>query len=161
MNINDTISFGHIEGSWLLYEAAEILGNKSILNKVANFSIKMVEKTLSEGIDKKNGGLFDEKENGIFCINKSWWPQAEAVIGFFNAYQLTNDEKYLDFSLNVWDFIKKFIIDTKYGEWYELVSAEGVPDLNKPKVTDWKCPYHNSRMCFEMIERINNVKTIK
>jgi mannobiose 2-epimerase len=86
---------------------------------------------------------------------KHWWPQAELMIGFYNAYQLSNNEKYLDVVLKNWDFIKHYIIDQKNGEWIWGVKAD-YSLIEKDKVGFWKCPYHNSRACIELIHRIQN-----
>ena len=84
-----------------------------------------------------------------------WWPQAEAVVGFFNAWQLTQKEEYLNLALRSWDFTQKYIIDKKNGEWFWGVSKDLKP-LPNDKVNGWKAPYHNGRMCMEMMRRLEN-----
>lgn len=151
----DIISYGHdIEGSWLLYEAAEVLNDSKITEKIKDLSIKMAEACLNEGVDVDGAMYYDGSPTKILDDDKHWWVQAEAVVGFMNAYQLTGEEKYLDASLLCWNFIEKFIIDKVHGEWFWKVSREGKPRLEMAKVNSWKCPYHNSRMCFEFLERI-------
>ena len=148
-------SYGHdIEGSWLLCEAAEVLGNKELLEEVEHVAIKIAEATKEEGFDK-SGGLYYEKDEGQIRDYFSWWPQAETVVGFFNAWQLTGEETYLALSVNTWNFIQDYIVDKKGGEWFSGVSAELKP-LPNDKVNGWKAPYHNGRMCIEMIRRIEN-----
>ncbi|MHB8062945.1 MAG: AGE family epimerase/isomerase [Ruminiclostridium sp.] len=148
-------SFGHdIEGSWLLYEAAEVLGNAPLLKKVQEISIQMARKTFDRGIDRKNGGLFYEGEAGIIIEdNKQWWPQAEAVVGFANAYQLTKDTSFIEEAIEMWHFIDKHIIDKVHGEWFWGTTVDGSSVTQNEKVGPWKCPYHNSRMCFEILHR--------
>jgi cellobiose epimerase len=150
------VSYGHdIEGSWLLLEAAEVLGDAALLEEVKRVAVRMAEATLKEGIDR-DGGIFNEAdaEGKLIDKNKDWWPQAEAVVGFYNAYQMTGEERYLTAAQNTWRYIEEFIVDKTNGEWFWGATPEGKPIQGRTKVNAWKCPYHNSRACFEMIERI-------
>ena len=109
-----------------------------------------------EGLDK-DGGLWYEfdAEKDELIAEKHWWPQAEALIGFYNAYQLTGKVEYLDIVYKNWKFIKKHIIDPQNGEWFWGV-YEDYSVMRKDKAGFWKCPYHNSRACLELIRRIEN-----
>jgi mannobiose 2-epimerase len=148
-------SYGHdIEGSWLLTEAAGVLGNKTLISELELISIQMAETTIKEGLGE-NGGLFYEKENGILKPEFHWWPQAEAVIGFFNAWQISGGKKYFELVLKNWNFIQKYIIDHKNGDWFWGIS-KSYDLLSDEKVNAWKAPYHNGRMCMEMIRRLKN-----
>ncbi|MBN1821308.1 MAG: AGE family epimerase/isomerase [Prolixibacteraceae bacterium] len=152
--IGDVDSYGHdIEGTWLLYEAAEVLGKKELINKTASIAEKMAETTIREGIVKVHGGLLYEKENGHLLEEFHWWPQAEAVIGFFNLWQINENQKYFDLAVSCWAFIKNHIIDKEYGEWFWGVD-KNLERMPIEKVNGWKAPYHNGRMCIEMIRRI-------
>ena len=152
---SDHISYGHdIEGSWLLCEAAEVLGDADLLADVRIVAIRMAEATLKEGVDK-DGGLFNEAgPAGLLDTDKDWWPQAEAVVGFYNAFQLTGNEAFREAALHTWTFIEKHLVDRKYGEWHWSVRRDGMVSSNEEKAGPWKCPYHNSRACMEMIERL-------
>lgn len=148
-------SYGHdIEGSWLLIEAAGVLGDEMLINKVKPVVIKLVETTISEGW-REHGGIVYEKEYGVLKEEFHWWPQAEAVIGFFNAWQITGETKYLELMEKGWKFIQEHIIDYKNGEWFWGVD-KNFDLLPEEKVNGWKAPYHNSRMCLEMIHRIQS-----
>lgn len=152
---SDHVSYGHdIEGSWLLFEAAEVLGDEEVLERVTGIAIRMAEAALAEGVDK-DGGIWNEAgPEGLLSRDKDWWPQAEAMVGFYNAYQLTGDVKFREAAYRSWQFIDKYIVDHKLGEWHWGVSGDLRPLEHEPKVSAWKCPYHNGRACFEMIERI-------
>ncbi|MDF2988260.1 MAG: N-acyl-D-glucosamine 2-epimerase [Eubacterium sp.] len=157
--LSHTVSFGHdIEGSWLLLEAAEVLGNAALVNKVKDISTNMAKKVFDSGVDRINGGLFYEEDKGELVSDKDWWPQAEAVVGFVNAYQLSGEEFYLEAALNMWNFIKNHIVDKIHGEWFWGTSADGSVVTRNEKVGPWKCPYHNSRMCYEIIDRLTGLK---
>lgn len=159
-NVRSTLqSFGHdIEAAWLLQECAEIIDYELYIDHFKQLAIELAH-AAAEGIDK-DGGLwyeYEPKENKLIKEKHSW-PQAEAMIGFFNAYQLTSDKKYLDHSLNTWNFIKDHIRNNEKGEWYWGVYDDHSV-MNKEKAGFWKCPYHNSRACMEIIRRIeNNIK---
>ncbi len=153
---SDHISYGHdIEGSWLLVEAAETLGDEALLQRVRKVAISMAEAVLADGV-ASDGGIWNEADhNGLINKEKDWWPQAEAVVGFYNAYQLTGEAKFADAAIAAWTFIDTYIVDHKLGEWYWGVDENLRPMAHEPKVSAWKCPYHNSRACFEMIHRLS------
>lgn len=146
-------SYGHdIEATWLMHEAAEVLGNKELIEEVEQVSVKMSDVSIKEGL-APHGGMYYEKAEGHLQEQFDWWPQAEAVVGFFNTYQITKDEKYLEHVQKSWKFIQDHIIDKKNGEWFWGVDSNLEP-LKTDKVSPWKAPYHNGRMCMEMMRRI-------
>lgn len=146
-------SYGHdIEGSWLLCEATEVLGKKELIEEVEHIALKMAEVALEEGMHK-SGGMYYEKEGNHLQDRFDWWPQAEAVVGFFNAWQLSVKRKYLDQTKKTWEFIQKYFVDKEDGEWYATVSAD-LKVGSADKVNGWKAPYHNARMCMEMMRRL-------
>ena len=148
-------SYGHdIEAVWLLEEAATVLGNAELLKRVQTVVVKVAD-AAAEGV-QENGAIVNEKNaaTGHVDTNCDWWPQAEAMIGFYNAYEMSKDEAYALKTLGVWEFTKSNIIDTKDGEWHWSVSATGEVDKANDKAGFWKCPYHNGRMCLELMHRI-------
>lgn len=155
---SDEISYGHdIECSWLLYEAAEVLGNKDLLEKTQKVASKMAIENM-EGLDT-DGGLIYERfpTKNKTDTDKHWWPQAEAMVGYFNAYQISGHTLLLEKTISTWNFIKNYMIDKEHGEWYWRVNTSGKPYKSDEKAGFWKCPYHNSRACIEIIERINKI----
>ena len=156
-SVHPLISYGHdIEASWLLVEAAQTIGNGELISKTKCVALKMVDRVLDYGFDQVYGGVFKEGtiHNSMVDSQKDWWPQAEAIVGFLNAYQITKDLKYLAAMYKTWEFVKNHVIDKKQGEWFESVTREGVVLDGLDKVRSWKAPYHNSRMVFEGIHRI-------
>ncbi len=150
---SNIISYGHdIEAAWLLQEAAEVLQDEKLIQQIKIMAFKIAGATM-EGLDKC-GGLWYEKEGNHLIKEKHWWPQAEVMVGFFNVFQITKNENFLNLSNASWDFIKQYIRDNKNGEWFWGVDEDNKPLQNKDKVGIWKCPYHNSRACIEIIKRI-------
>ena len=162
-------SFGHdIEASWLIWEAAEILGDESIIAAIKPLILKMADAVLRVGVDK-DGGLFLESTRfgSHVRTNKHWWLQAESLVGFMNSFQLTGDPKYWDTVKLSWDFIEKHVIDHEGGEWFTKVNRLGEAYLTEPeddpspyyrndwKIDPWKCPYHNGRAMIELTNRIS------
>jgi len=149
-----TISYGHdIEGSWLLLEAAREVGDKELIGRVESTSAGMAQKVFEEGIDKLYGGIYNETED----TDKPWWVQAEAMVGFINAFELTKKDYFFDAAYNVWEFINKYVVDKKYGEWYWKVKKDGEICRDLFKVEPWKCPYHSARACIELISRLKDL----
>jgi mannobiose 2-epimerase len=153
---SNKISFGHtIEGSWLLCEAAEILGDAGLLARVREVAVKMAQTVFEQGLDSDGGLLYELNPTDT---DKHWWPQAEAVVGFLNAYELTGQPHFLKAAQRSWEFIDKYIVDHEHGEWFWRVSKSGVPSEEQYKVDPWKCPYHNGRACIEVMERLDAAK---
>ena len=147
------VSYGHdIEASWLLPEAAEVTGDVALIEKSGIVAIQMAN-AAKEGIDT-DGGLWYEYEPGTqqLTAEKHWWPQAEAVVGFVNAWQLSQDPRYLEDAVNSWQYIEKNLLDKAKGEWYWGIRDNKV--MEEDKVGIWKCPYHNSRACLEVMKRL-------
>jgi mannobiose 2-epimerase len=154
---SNIISYGHdIEGSWLLYEAAEILEDKELIEEVKNTALKMVDITITEGF-APDGSVVYEKEGEHLDTDRHWWPQAEAMVGLVNAWQLNEDISYLSSCEKVWAYIHKYMIDKRNGEWYWKVDSNGEPDPDDEKAGFWKCPYHNSRALIEVATRLKNI----
>jgi mannobiose 2-epimerase len=155
---SQVISYGHdIEAAWLVQEAAEVIEDKLFLSKVRERSLALT-KAVAEGLDE-DGGLWYEydPEQHHLIKQKHSWPQAEAMIGFFNVWQNTGDETFLKQSLKSWEFVKNYMHDKTCGEWYWGVNEDYTPMDKEDKVGIWKCPYHNSRACIEIIKRTNSI----
>ena len=149
----DIVSYGHdIEAAWLLLEAAETISDVELIEKFKGLSIRMAV-AAAKGLDI-DGGLWYEVEHGKLVAQKHSWPQAEALVGFFNAWQLTGEKKYLQYVLNNWQFIQQYIVDKENGEWFWGVNRDHTIMEGQDKAGFWKCPYHNSRACMEIIKRI-------
>ena len=150
----DVISYGHdIEAAWLLQWCAEAIEDEVLIKNYQKYAVAFADAT-KEGLDA-DGGLwyeYEPKEQKLIA-EKHWWPQAELWIGMINAWQLTQNEEFLDITEKNFEFVEKYIIDHKNGEWIWGVYADYSPIL-KDKAGFWKCPYHNSRACIELIKRL-------
>jgi mannobiose 2-epimerase len=139
------ISYGHdIEASWLLQEAADVTADGALMEEIKEIAMQLAEASL-EGLGG-DGALWYEREPDRQRLTKEkhWWVQAEAMIGFFNAWEQTGVDRFLTASLNTWDYVKVQLLDDVHGEWFWGRDEQGA--LN---------PYHNSRACIELLERID------
>ena len=151
----DLYSYGHdIETAWLVDRGLEVLDDEAYTNMLSP-----ITKIITENIYNRayiDHSLVNESENGVVDTTRVWWVQAEAVVGFLNGYQKQEDKKFLDASVDIWNYIKKYFIDKRHGsEWFWSVKEDHTPD-EKPIVEPWKCPYHNGRMCFEVLRRMKD-----
>jgi mannobiose 2-epimerase len=154
--VSGKLSYGHdVEGAWLLHEAAAKINNSVILGEVKRIAVKMTDAALL-GVDPLGGLYADFIPDMGNETEREWWTLAEGVVGCVDAFEITNDSEYLDAAFGFWDFIKKYQIDRRYGEWFYRVDEEAKPILSYDKVGQWKCPYHNSRMCMEIMRRVKD-----
>lgn len=148
------LSYGHdIEAAWLLQEAAEIIGDNKWITLMKAQSVKIANAAMA-GLDA-DGGLWYEYENGHLVQQKHSWPQAEAMVGFLNAWQVTGDEAWFKHSCNSWQFTRQYMKDKVNGEWFWGVTENHTPMPGQDKAGFWKCPYHNSRAMLEIIRRLS------
>lgn len=151
----DLHSYGHdIETAWLIDRGCEVLGDQALSEKM-----QAITKDLTAEVYKtafKDNSLLNECEKGVDDVSRRWWVQAETVVGFLNGYEKAPEHKeYLEAVFGQWDYIKTNLVDKREGsEWFWDLDENGVPATKKPIVEPWKCPYHNGRMCFEVIRRL-------
>lgn len=152
---SDKISYGHdIEAAWLLSRAAEALGDPALTARITAVALRITDVTLAEGTDT-DGAIFNlGGPRGVIDDTREWWPQAEAVVGFLNAWQLSGEARYLDAAAKTWDFIAARLVDRAHGEWFRGVTRSGEVIARFEKVGFWKCPYHNGRMGLEAVARL-------
>ena len=147
-------SYGHdIECSWLMHEAALVLGDKQVLEKVEPI-VQTVAKASEKGI-RPDGAMIHEANLDTRHVDDDlhWWVQAENVVGWLSIYQYFGDEEALQKANTCWEYIKQHLIDYDNGEWFWSRRKDGTLNMDDDHAGFWKCPYHNSRMCLEVIER--------
>lgn len=150
----DLYSYGHdIETAWLIDRGLLVLGDEKY-----NKMLAPVTRTLAQNIYERafvNNSVLTEAENGVNDVVRVWWVQAESIVGFINEGQKSGDgAKYFEAAGQIWEYIKTYFIDKRDGsEWFWSVNEDGSP-TKKPIVEPWKCPYHNGRMCIEVIRRM-------
>jgi mannobiose 2-epimerase len=154
---SNTYTFGHdIEASWLLCEAAGELGDEALRNRVWQVSARMANAVFQEALGADGGIAYEGQDGGIVDAGRECWPQAEAMVGFLNAFEVSREEKFLIAALRVWDFIQQHIVDRVHGEWFWRIDPDGRPNQTLPKVSEWKGPYHATRACLETLRRLEN-----
>lgn len=154
----DLYSYGHdIETSWLLDRATEVLGEAEYTEKITKITDILAEQIYELAFDGHS--VLTECEKGVPYTVRVWWVQAESIVGFINAYQKSGDKKYYEAAEKVWEYIKEYFIDKRPGsEWFWDLNADGTPRVGRPIVEPWKCPYHNGRMCLEIMSRLADGK---
>jgi cellobiose epimerase len=154
-SLSSQISYGHdIEATWLLHESAVELHDKELVKTFEDIALKMADASL-EGYIEKGAIIYEwhrgghgEKDDEL-----EWWVQAEAIVGLYNAWEISSDQKYLQTALKILGFIESYLINREFGEWHCRVTQDGTPIKSHPIIGFWKCPYHNARMCLEIIRR--------
>lgn len=154
-SIIDLHSYGHdIETAWLMDRSLEVLGDAAYTEKLTPITKALTENIYNVAFDGHS--LSNECDKGVVDTNRVWWVQAETIVGFLNGYEKDPSKtQYQEAAEAAWQFIKEHVIDKRQGsEWYWLVRQDGSPVEGKPIVEPWKCPYHNGRMCMEVIRRL-------
>ncbi len=149
---SDSYTYGHdIEGAWMLCEAAEALNNAYLKQQVSRWAVEIASAVCIEALDNEGGLAYEGRDGIVVDSRREWWPQAEAILGFWRAYIITGDEKYAEIVVHLWEFIQQRMVDREQGEWFWRVFADGSADAKEPKISEWKDPYHGVRMCLRML----------
>ncbi len=144
-------SYGHdIEASWLLLEAAQVLGDKAILERVMPITRRVADASM-EGLQSDGSMIYERHTNSELDTDRHWWVQAECVVGLMWLSKFHKDHKAEAQAAECWEYTKRELIDYEGGEWWWSRHADGSLNLNDDKAGMWKCPYHNSRMCLEIM----------
>jgi mannobiose 2-epimerase len=151
----DTYTYGHdIEASWLLAEAADALGGRGLKEEVRGWGTAVARHVLEEGLAADGGLAYEGRAGRPIDGRRDWWCQAEAVVGFWNAFEATGEPCFAEAASRQWAFIAQRIVDRAHGEWFWRVRDDGSVEHELPKVSEWKGPYHAVRMCLEMMRRL-------
>lgn len=158
-HLTERASYGHdIEAGWLLVDAAEALGDDLLVTRARAESVAMAETVYAEALEPDGSLLYESQipgENNERATQKHWWPHAEAVVGFYNAYQISGQARFAEAARRCWDYIEAKFVDRAYGDWFKVLDRAGIPLAQQRKVGPWECPYHQSRVGFEMLRRLN------
>ena len=159
--ISEVESYGHdIEAAWLLRDAALALGDPQLLKRSEDASLKIAE-AVKEAI-QPDGTLIYEKDRATGRVNdsRSWWVQVETINGYFDAWEISGDEKFLDIVINCWNYTRDHFIDKTNGGWFTSVTSDGEVRRGD-KAAQWVCPYHTGRMEMEIMERVERLQKHK
>ena len=156
---SDTYTFGHdIEASWLLCEAAAQLGDAKLLERVRTVALQMAGAVFNEGFGADGGLCYEGQDGYIIDTGRECWPQAEALVGFMNVFELSGNKAFFAAALQTWKFIDENLVDRVRGEWFWRINPDGQPNNELPKVSEWKGPYHVTRACLEIMNRLHGLK---
>lgn len=148
-------SYGHdIEAAWLLNEALAVLADDQLSAGVIPVTTRIAYAS-EEGLQPDGSMIHEKKEQDDLDASRQWWVLCEAVIGFIDQWQCTHDERYWQMASDAYRYVIHHLVDHEQGEWYWAVLPDGTTDTTNDKAGFWKCPYHNSRMCLEIIERLS------
>ena len=152
----DHVSYGHdIETSWLFLETAKLSGIDLPKERIKEVCLRLAQSVFDNGLQQDGGLIYESGPGGFRITQQQWWAHAEAVVGFYNAFQISGESRYFEAAERVWNYIQKHFVDYKLGDWFKLLDENGIPDLSHYKVGPWECPYHHARMCFEMMKRLS------
>lgn len=154
-----TVSYGHdIEASWLIDEAAAAAG---VSAPEVDAVVNALAAAAAEGLQTDGSMIYEyDPATGRTDADRHWWVQAESVVGLFNIYRRTGDERFLTGSRDAWRYISRRLVDRLHGEWLWSIRADGSENRTDDKAGFWKCPYHNGRMCMEMMARIDDIDNL-
>lgn len=146
-------SFGHdIESSWLIDWGASLLPDFPQIDTIRRINSELAACVYERGYNGQS--LANEAVDGKVDASRVWWVQAEAVLGFLNEWEKSSDARYGQAAGAVWNYISRYLLDARQeGEWFWQTDETGNPDMENPIVEPWKCPYHNGRMCFRVMEK--------
>jgi mannobiose 2-epimerase len=163
-SLSENVSFGHdIEASWLLWEAAQVAaagaatataGDAELTAGVRETAVDLATAVYCEGLDGDGSLFYESGPQGLVDDSKSWWVQAEAMVGFYNAYQLSGRAGFEQAAYRCWAYIQEHVVDRTHGDWFKGLYRDGTPDHSRFKAGPWDCPYHHSRACLEMLARL-------
>lgn len=161
--LSSQISFGHdIEASWLLCEAAGTLNDPEFIKRTQRIAIQLSESVRKENLSFAAGYISERAASSVSAQEPIWWwSQVEGMVGYYNSYQITGDEAYLEIVLALWEFIQDRFIDRDLGGWFKTLSPEGNPLPDGYKIGPWEGPYHHTRACLEIIRRISDLQTLE
>ncbi|MDR3576167.1 MAG: AGE family epimerase/isomerase [Anaerolineaceae bacterium] len=149
------VSYGHdIEASWLLLESAEVPGIAELTERVKSASVLLAQAVFDKGLWPDGSVVLEQDEYGNRNTERHWWPLAEGMVGFYNAYQITGQQHFARASQRCWQFAKERMVDRQHGDWFKVLDATYQPKPGYPKMGAWECPYHHARACLEMMRRL-------
>jgi cellobiose epimerase len=122
-----------------------------LLEQTSQWVLIIARAVAAEALDQDGGLAYEGRDGVVINSGREWWPQAEAILGFWRAYRITGEERYANIAARLWNFIQRRMVDRVQGEWFWRVFADGSVDQMEPKISEWKDPYHGVRMCLQML----------
>jgi mannobiose 2-epimerase len=150
------VSWGHdIEAAWLLVRAADMLADAALQARTRALAVQVADAVLARGVAPDGSVLGEGRFDGsVTDERRHWWCQAEAVVGFWDAWQWGGDPRHAETAWRAWAYIDRHHVDRVGGDWFKTLDPQGRPLDSVPKAGPWECPYHHVRAGLEMIERL-------
>jgi mannobiose 2-epimerase len=154
-SLSDSISYGHdIETSWLLEDCAKALPDPALLARTQANAVFMAQVVYDQALGADGSILYEATPDGEKNEARHWWAHAEAMVGFYNAYQISGQNHFKQATQRVWKYVQQRFIDPQGHDWIKVIDKDGLPIPSYPRIGPWECPYHHSRMCFELSDRL-------
>ena len=145
------VSYGHdIETSWLALECALAVRGFDTVGRTRAMARRLYAAGL-EGLQPDGSLIYEIRPDGTIDADRHWWVQAESVVGNLWAWKYLSEPEGYGRAMRAWEYISRNIVDRVDGEWWWNCDAEGRPNRAADKAGEWKCPYHNVRMCLEVL----------
>jgi mannobiose 2-epimerase len=126
---------------------------EALLARACATAVQMAE-AVTAYVAEDGAIVYEATPRGIENDEKHWWVQAEGLVGFTNAYQLTGRADFAQKADRLWQLIEVRFVDRTYGDWLKVLDRNGVPLPQVYKAGPWECPYHHARTCLEMLARL-------
>lgn len=145
------ISFGHdIETSWLALDCAMAVKDFRTVERTRALCRRLYAAGL-KGLQRDGSLIYEVKADGTIVDDRHWWVQAESVVGNLWAWKYLSEPEGFERAQRAWEFISDRLVDYDGGEWWWYCDAEGEVSRLADKAGEWKCPYHDVRMCLQVL----------
>ena len=152
---------GHaIEAMWFIMDLGKRLGDKALIEKAVQIALQEVE----YGWDKQYGGIFyfmDRLGHPLQQLEwdqKLWWVHIETLITMIKGYELTGNEKCLEWFERVHEYVWSHFMDPEHPEWFGYLNRRGEVLLTL-KGGKWKGCFHVPRGLMQVWQSLERIAT--
>ena len=152
---------GHaIEAMWFIMDLGKRLGDKALIEKAVQIALQEVE----YGWDKQYGGIFyfmDRLGHPLQQLEwdqQLWWVHIETLITMIKGYELTGNEKCLEWFERVHEYVWSHFMDPEHPEWFGYLNRRGEVLLTL-KGGKWKGCFHVPRGLMQVWQSLERIAT--